>query len=81
MGRQNRPLPRVKGLDPIVNALLDIIDKSDKADYIICQEAGFAKDTINRWRRGFRVYIPAAIAVAQILGYELILVRKPNAND
>lgn len=80
MSRHHYPLPRASNLDPLVKALLQVIDKGTKADYIICQEAGYAKDTLWRWRQGFKVYIPAAGAIAEVVGYELVLVRKTNAD-
>ncbi|WP_395454733.1 hypothetical protein ACHMW5_13595 [Azospirillum melinis] len=65
--------------DGIVRSLIDAIDASGKPENAIAREAGFARGLIGHWRTGKRApqALLAAEALLSVIGYEIVIRRKP----
>jgi transcriptional regulator with XRE-family HTH domain len=75
---QQAVLPPVAGLPGLVAQLSRIAIKHAAGDFqAVAQRAGVSKCTLRNWRRGVAdPKLSLFIAVADVLGYELRLVRK-----
>lgn len=56
--------------------LFKLIDASPYNQTQLCEKAGIQRNSLNYWRRGHNGYLPNIQAVANLLGYELVLRRK-----
>ena len=61
----------------VENELRELLDKSKLPDYKVAELAGMTQPFISRFKRGHRGLTPRSIeALADVLGYELRLVKK-----
>lgn len=79
--RRFRSLIVAENAHPLVKQLFEIIHRERMGLFDLAERSGVNRNTIQNWRKHFTPSIATFIAVLNVLGYELKIVKKKDPDE